>query len=250
MNKQYFRRMAIGLSGITAAVALRFIWKWVKRLVLYFVIASLLGVLVFRFVPVPFTWLMLSRSAAAVAEGESPRWKKDWVPLEAISGHLQLAAVCSEDQRFLQHNGFDFEAIQAAIEYNKTHEDKRGASTISQQTAKNTFLWEGRSWLRKGLEVWFTALIELCWNKQRIMEVYLNIIEFGRGVYGAEAAAQHYFGVSAKKLSASQSARLMSIVPSPLNWKMDGRISGRRTRHILRQMQNHGKMLEYDSAKP
>lgn len=104
--------------------------------------------------------------------------------------------------------------------------------------------------MRKGLEVWFTALIELCWNKERIMEVYLNIIEFGRGIYGAEAAAQHYFGVSAKKLNASQSARLMSIVPSPLNWKLDGRISSRRTRHILRQMQNYGRMLEYNPAKP
>ena len=242
--------MAIGLSGVTAAIALRFVWKWIKRLALYFVLASMLGVFVFRFVPVPFTWLMLSRSASAVASGDAPGWKKDWVPLDEISGHLQLAAVCSEDQRFIEHNGFDFEAIQAAIAYNKTHEDKRGASTISQQTAKNTFLWEGRSWLRKGMEVWFTALIELFWSKERIMEVYLNIIEFGRGVYGAEAAAQHYFGTSARKLSASQSARLMSIVPSPLNWKMDGRISSRRTKHILRQMQNYGKMLDYHPAKP
>jgi len=245
----YFRRMAIGLSGITMAIALRFIWKWVKRLVLYFLIASLLGVLAYRFVPVPFTWLMLSRSVSAVGGEGSVAWKKDWVPLEDISGQLQLAAVCSEDQRFLQHNGFDFEAIQAAIEYNRTHEDKRGASTISQQTAKNTFLWEGRSWLRKGLEVWFTGLIELFWSKERIMEVYLNIIEFGPGIYGAEAASQHYFGVRAKKLTASQAARLMSIVPSPLNWKMDGRISSRRTRHILRQMQNYGRMPEYNAGK-
>ena len=242
--------MAIGLSGITAAIALRFIWKWVKRLVLYFLIASLLGVLAFRVIPVPFTWLMLSRSVSAVGGEGSAAWQKDWVPLEDISGHLQLAAVCSEDQRFLEHNGFDFEAIQAAIEYNRTHEDKRGASTISQQTAKNTFLWEGRSWLRKGMEVWFTGLIELFWSKERIMEVYLNIIEFGPGVYGAEAAAQHYFGTGARKLNASQSARLMSIVPSPLNWKIDGRISARRTKHILRQMQNYGKMLNYHPAKP
>lgn len=241
--------MAIGLSGITAAIALRFIWKWVKRVALYFVLASLLGVLVFRFVPVPFTWLMLGRSASAVMGEGSAGWQKDWVPLKEISGQLQLAAVCSEDQRFLQHNGFDFEAIQAAIEYNRTHEDKRGASTISQQTAKNTFLWEGRSWLRKGLEVWFTGLIELFWSKERIMEVYLNIIEFGPGIYGAEAASQHYFGVRAKKLTAMQAARLMSIVPSPLNWKMDGRISSRRTRHILRQMQNYGRMLEYNAGK-
>ena len=242
--------MAIGLSGITAAIALRFVLKWMKRLALYFILASLLGVFVFRFVPVPFTWLMVSRAASAVATDESPRWKKDWVALEDISGHLQLAAVCSEDQRFIEHNGFDFEAIQAAIEYNKTHEDKRGASTISQQTAKNTFLWEGRSWLRKGMEVWFTALIELFWSKERIMEVYLNIVEFGRGVYGAEAAARQYFNTSARKLTATQSARLMSIVPSPLNWKIDGRISARRTKHILRQMQNYGRMLDYHPAKP
>jgi monofunctional biosynthetic peptidoglycan transglycosylase len=157
-----------------------------------------------------------------------------------------LAAVCSEDQNFLTHNGFDFKAIQAAIEYNRTHEDKRGASTISQQTAKNAFLWEGRSWLRKGLEVWFTALVELFWSKQRILEVYLNIIEFGPGIYGAEAAAQQYFGKSAAKLSRLESARLMSIVPSPRNWSIEGRIARARTRFILRQMNNWGGTLKFN----
>lgn len=232
-------------AGITLALLVRFIWKWTKRLVLYFVLLSLAGVLFLRFFPPPFTWLMLSRSIEQKLDGRSLVWEKDWVSLEEIPNSLQLAAVCSEDQNFLTHNGFDFKAIQAAIEYNRTHEDKRGASTISQQTAKNAFLWEGRSWLRKGLEVWFTALIELFWSKQRIMEIYLNIIEFGEGIYGAEAAARHYFNKPASALSKTESARLLSIVPSPRNWSIEGRISRTRTRAILRQMNNWGTPLKY-----
>jgi monofunctional biosynthetic peptidoglycan transglycosylase len=233
-------------AGITFVLLLRFLWLWLKRVVFWFIILSLAGVILYRFVAPPFTWLMLSRAVGQKLDGHEWVMKKEWISLEKIPQSLQLAAVCSEDQNFLTHNGFDFKAIQAAIEYNRTHEDKRGASTISQQTAKNAFLWEGRSWLRKGLEVWFTALVELFWSKQRILEVYLNIIEFGPGIYGAEAAAQQYFGKSAAKLSRLESARLMSIVPSPRNWSIEGRIARARTRFILRQMNNWGGTLKFN----
>jgi monofunctional biosynthetic peptidoglycan transglycosylase len=233
-------------AGITLAIVLRIVWKWLKKLVFWFLILSLAGVVLLRFVPPPFTWLMLSRAAEQKWEGRNLVWEKEWVSLDKLPNSLPLAAVCSEDQNFLSHHGFDFKAIEAALAYNRTHEDKRGASTISQQTAKNAFLWEGRSWLRKGLEVWFTALIELFWSKQRIMEVYLNIIEFGDGIYGAEAAAQHYFHKHASTLSRVEAARLMSVVPSPRNWSIEGKISRLRTRAILRQMNNWGGVLKFE----
>lgn len=124
------------------------------------------------------------------------RWKHDWVSAREISPHLRLAVICAEDQNFYAHWGFDLEAIGKAVEHNKKSRRKRGASTISQQTAKNVFLWPGRSWVRKELEVWFTGLIELFWSKKRILHVYLNSIELGDGIYGAEAASQHFFNVS------------------------------------------------------
>ena len=166
---------------------------------LWFFILSIGGVIMFRWLPVPFTFYMVQRCVSQKVEGSEMKLKKDWVPLEEISPYLQLAVVCAEDQNFLKHNGFSFSAIDKAIEYNKKMEQmgkskRRGASTISQQTAKNVFLWHGRSWIRKGFEVYFTFLIELIWSKERIMEVYLNVIEFGDGVYGAEAAATEYLG--------------------------------------------------------
>jgi monofunctional glycosyltransferase len=176
--------------------------------------APLIPVLVYRFVPVPVTPLMLAR--AADGKGMDHRWK----PLSEISPNLVRAVVAAEDARFCEHHGFDFEAIEKAIENNRRRPDRiRGASTISQQTAKNVFLWEGRSYLRKGLEVYFTVLIEAVWGKRRIMEVYLNSIEWGPGIYGAEAAAQRTFKVPARRLTVTQSARLAAILPSPLRWR-------------------------------
>lgn len=140
---------------------------------------------------------------------------REWVDLEDISPDLVLAVVSSEDNLFLEHNGFDIKAIKEARKHNKTSKRKRGASTISQQTAKNVFLWPARSWLRKGLEVYFTALMELLWSKERIMEVYLNVIEMGDGIYGAQAAAQHYYGRTAKKLNREQCAMIAAILPNP-----------------------------------
>lgn len=177
--------------------------------------------------------------------------KKDWVSLDEISSNLQLAVVCSEDQNFLEHRGFDFGAIEKAVEHNKNHKRKRGASTISQQTAKNVFLTSGRNWLRKGFEVYFTFLIETFWSKERIMEVYLNVIEFGDGIYGAEAASQQFFHTSAKKLSREQSALLAAVLPNPRKFsaKSPSNYIRKRQSWIIGQMNNCGGELKYEEEK-
>lgn len=221
---------------------LKKILKLLKRLIIWFFVLSVFSVLIFRFVPIPVTPLMLSRSV----ENDFTKWKHKWVPIEEISPNLQLAVIASEDQNFLKHNGFDFQAIEKAMEHNKKGKRKRGASTISQQTAKNVFLWEGRSWVRKGFEVYFTFLIELLWSKERIMEVYLNSIEMGNGIYGAEAASQYWYKKSAKKLSQREAAGIAAILPSPRRFKASGSSNyiERRKNHIVRQMGYMGK-LEY-----
>ena len=178
----------------------------------------MLFVIVLRFVPVPLTPLMLIRSVENVSAGIGPRLTHRWVPLEAISPQLALAVVASEDQNFLRHHGFDFAAIRQVLEESEKGRI-RGASTISQQTAKNVFLWPQRSWLRKGLEVYFTVLIELFWSKKRILEVYLNSIEMGKGIYGAEAAARFYFKTSAVQLSRRQAAAIAAILPNPRSYR-------------------------------
>lgn len=221
---------------------LKKVLHFVKKLIIWFFVLSVFSVLLFRFVPVPVTPFMLSRSI----ENGFSSWKHDWVPIEEISPNLQLAVIASEDQNFLKHNGFDFQAIEKAIEHNKKGKRKRGASTISQQTAKNVFLWEGRSWVRKGFEVYFTFLIELLWSKERIMEVYLNSIEMGNGIYGAEAASQYWYKKSAKKLTQREAAGIAAILPSPRRFKANNSSSyiERRKNHIVRQMGYLGK-LEY-----
>ena len=172
-------------------------------------------VLLFKWVPVPITPLMVIR----YFKTDSPKiLKHDWVSISEISKNLQLAVICSEDQNFLNHNGFDYEAIKKAFNNNNNGSSIKGASTISQQTAKNVFLWPQRSWLRKGLEVYFTLLIELCWSKERIMEVYLNSIEMGTGIYGAEAASQYWFKKSTIKLSKEEGAAIAAILPNPLKY--------------------------------
>lgn len=181
--------------------------------VLWFFGLSIFFTIAYRWINPPITPLMISR---AIKDKESI--KKEWVNLEEISPYMIAAAMAAEDNNFLGHNGFDFGAIQKAIDGNKKGKRKRGASTISQQTAKNIFLWSGRSWIRKGLEVYFTFLIEKCWSKERIMEVYLNVIEMGSGIYGSEAAAQHYFHTSAKKLSKRQACLITACYPNPRKW--------------------------------
>jgi monofunctional biosynthetic peptidoglycan transglycosylase len=177
---------------------------------------SIVMTIVYRFVPVPVTPLMIQR----YFEMEDGKIDKDWKSLEEISDNMPLAVVTAEDQKFEEHYGFDLEAIEKAVKYNEKHKGKKvkGASTISQQPSKNVFLWPGRSWVRKGLEVYFTFLIELFWSKERIMEVYLNVIEMGPGVYGSEAAAQHYFNKSAAKLTKSEAASIAAILPNPIRW--------------------------------
>jgi monofunctional glycosyltransferase len=199
---------------------LKKVWKWLKYALLFFFGSTIFLVLLYRFINPPLTPLMLGRVFEQMSTGEKIRMTKDWVPLDKISPELQLAVVASEDNLFLEHNGFDLKAIEKAKDYNEQKKGRKvhGASTISQQTAKNVFLWSGRSWARKGLEVYFTGLIELLWSKKRIMEVYLNVIEMGDGIYGAEMASQTYFHKPASDLTRSESALIAAILPNPLKW--------------------------------
>jgi len=192
------------------------IFRWFWKTALWFFGISFFSVVIFRFVPIPVTPLMLIRCVEQTFSSDELRLKHDWVSLDEISKNLPLAVVCSEDQNFLNHSGFDLKAIERSVDAVKRGAKRvRGASTISQQTAKNVFLWPSRSWIRKGFEVYFTVLIELVWGKERIMEVYLNSIEMGNGIYGAEAAARFYWKTSAKNLSRTQAATLAAVLPNP-----------------------------------
>ncbi len=210
---------------------------------MWFFIFSIGLTIIYRFVPVPVTPLMIIRCVEQKQDGKDMMLKKDWVSYDEISPALPLAVVAAEDQLFLDHYGFDFTAIEKAIKNNEKKSKRKkmkGASTISQQTAKNVFLWPSRTWVRKGFEVYFTGLIEICWSKQRILEVYLNVVEMGDGVYGAEAAARHHFKKSAAKLSRSEAAAIAACLPNPRKWsasKPTGYISGRQA-WILRNMNN------------
>lgn len=223
--------------------------RLIIRLALWFFGLTIGFTLLYRFVPVPATPLMFIRCIQQAGDSNRDvRWEKDWVSLNNLSPKLQLAVVCAEDQEFLEHEGFDFQAIEKAYKFNKTHKRKRGASTISQQTAKNVFLWPARSWIRKGLEVYFTFLIEMLWNKERIMTVYLNVIEFGDGIYGAEAAAMHYFQKSASKLTTREAALLAAILPNPLK-RSPTNPSGevrQRQQWIISQMHMWGGKIDFD----
>lgn len=205
-----------------------------------FFASTILSVITLRFVPVVLTPMMLLRCVQQLKEGRELKLSHHWVRLENISNDLSLAVMASEDAHFLEHHGFDFKAIVSAAERNHKHPEKRrlGASTISQQTAKNVFLWPGRSWLRKGFEVYFTALIELFWSKQRIMEVYLNSIEMGEGIYGADAVAQEHFGVPASQLSRSQCALIAATLPNPRRFssKSPSAYMLKRQKRILHEM--------------
>ncbi len=215
-------------------------FKFILKFIAWFFIITIFLVMLFKWVPVPFTPLMAIR----YFEHPDEEIRHDWVPMEEISPNLQLAVVASEDQNFLIHNGFDYEAIKKAIEENKTRKRARGASTISQQTAKNVFLWPQSSWLRKGFEVYFTFLIELFWSKERILEVYLNSIEMGQGVYGAEAAAKFWFGKSAENLAPSEAAAIAAILPNPREYRANPASSyiQQRKNWIQRQMNNLGRL--------
>jgi len=213
---------------------------------LWFFGISILLVVLFKWIPVPFTPLMITRAIEQKMDGQEMTCSHDWVPLEDISVNLQKAVIASEDGNFLKHNGFDFKAMQKAFKNNNRGKKLKGGSTISQQTAKNVFLWQGRSYIRKGLEAYFTFLIELVWGKERIMEVYLNSIEMGKGVYGAEAAAEHWYRTDAKNLTKIQAAGIAAILPNPRKYKATNSSSyiEKRKGKIVRVMNHVGK-LEY-----
>lgn len=211
--------------------------KWI---VVAFFASTILSVVALRWLPVYFTPLMFIRVGQQMADNEKVTLYHHWVSLDNISPSLSRAVMASEDARFLEHHGFDFKAIEQAAMRNIKYPEKRkyGASTISQQTAKNVFLWPGRSWVRKGFEVYFTVLIELFWSKQRIMEVYLNSIEMGHGIYGAGAVAEYHFNTTADKLSKSQCALIAASLPNPRRYN-SARPNGymlRRQARILREM--------------
>lgn len=217
-----------------------------------FIGLSVFMVLLYKWVPVPGTPLMVIRKLEHRDDGKSaPPIRHDWVPLDHISPHLQLAVVCSEDQNYLKHDGIDWGAVEKAQKENEKRKRPRGASTITQQTAKNLFLWQGRNYVRKGLEVWFTFLIETFWSKERIMEVYLNSIEMGDGIYGAEAAAQEYFGKSAARLNPDEAALIAAILPNPRRFsaKNPSAYTRGRQQFVLRQMRLWGGKLNYDKYK-
>ena len=197
---------------------LKLISRLFKLLFILFFALSLFGVVLFRYVKPPFTWLMIERGFQQKARGKDWKIDKQWKNFDDISDNIKRAAVAAEDQTFLEHHGFDFRAIEKAIEKNKHSKKLIGGSTISQQTAKNVFLWDGRSLLRKGFEAYFTMLIEVFWSKKRIMEVYLNEIEMGDGIYGIEAASQAYFHKSAYDLTKHEAASIAVTFPSPLKW--------------------------------
>ena len=231
---------------------MRLIKKTLKWIVVAFFASTILSVVALRFMPVVVTPLMLIRCYEQVKAGEELKLSHDWEPLTNISKDLPIAVMASEDAKFLEHHGFDYQAIEHAAKRNRQHPEKRklGASTISQQTAKNVFLWPGRSWVRKGFEVYFTALIELMWPKERIMEVYLNSIEMGNGIYGAQAVAEEHFNTDAKDLTKAQCALIAATLPNPRKFssKNPSAYMLKRQKRILREMKYVERMATSRTA--
>ena len=194
------------------------LFKIIRIILLVFFVSSISMVVIYRFVPVYYTPLMVIRCVQQKIAGKPLKLQHQWVSKEHISPHLPMAVIASEDNLFAEHHGFDFEQIEKAIEERKQGKRQRGASTISQQTAKNVFLWPSSDWVRKGLEAYFTVLIELVWSKERIMEVYLNSIEMGPGIYGAQAVAKAHFDTDAKSLNRTQCALIAASLPNPLRY--------------------------------
>ncbi|MDI1256858.1 MAG: monofunctional biosynthetic peptidoglycan transglycosylase [Flavobacterium sp.] len=218
--------------------------RFLFKSMLWFFGVTIFIVIVFKWVPVPYTPLMAIRSMESRPEGKPYESHHDWVPIEKISKNMQRAVIASEDGNFLTHHGFDFNAIQKAMDNNEKGKKIKGGSTISQQTAKNVFLWQGRSYFRKGLEAYFTVLIELIWGKERIMEVYLNSIEMGDGVYGVEAASKYWYRKEAVNLTKREAAGIAAILPSPRRFKANNSSAyiERRKGRIVKHMGYVGKL--------
>jgi monofunctional glycosyltransferase len=217
----------------------------IARTVLWFFGVSICWVLLYRFVDPPLTWLMVQRGLEQKADGKPWKIDREWRDLDEISSNLKRDALAGEDAGFRTPRGFDLDAIQQAYEKNQSGGRIRGGSTISQQTAKNVFLWPGRSWIRKGFEAYFTALIELLWGKERILEVYLNVIETGEGLYGVESACQSFFGKSSESLSRREAALLIAVLPNPRKWTpvKPTRYLYRRQSLIMRNMSRMGTVI-------
>jgi monofunctional glycosyltransferase len=216
---------------------------WLKRVFIALFLGQLLYIVLLIWMPVFTTPFIIGQWTKRL--GTEKKIYKTWVAEDKISDNMRKAVIASEDQLFNDHFGFDITAIEKAVKYNKRHPKRiRGASTISQQVAKNVFLWQGRSWIRKGLEVYFTLAIELFWSKERILDVYLNIAEMGDGIFGVEAAALHYFGVHANKLTAMQAAAIASVLPNPIQYKVKNPSPyiQKKQRWIVHQM----KYIEWD----
>ncbi len=210
-------------------------WKWTKRIFLFLFFLHIFCLIIFKWVDPPITITQLG----SLLSGDG--LKRDYVSWKNISYNAKLAVISSEDQLFPDHSGFDWKNIKKAMAYNKKKPNRiRGASTISQQVAKNVFLWQGRSWTRKGLEAYFTFMIELLWSKKRILDVYLNVVEMGRGIYGIEAASQSYFNKPAAGLTRAEAATIASCLPNPKRYSvkpLSGYMAGRR-QWVLQQMNN------------
>jgi monofunctional biosynthetic peptidoglycan transglycosylase len=230
----------------------RSIFRRLVKLLLWLMLASAVLVLLLRWVPPPGTAFMVERKVESWLDGQPIDLQRSWRPWSELPDDLKMAVIAAEDQKFAEHWGFDVAAIQAALAHNQQGGSVRGASTLSQQVAKNLFLWSGRSWLRKGIEVWFTGLIELLWPKQRILEVYLNSVEWGDGVFGAEAAAQHHFKAGAPYLNRQQASQLAAVLPNPLRWsagKPDAYIQ-QRASWIRQQIRQLGGSHYLNQLKP
>lgn len=237
---------------------MRILLKIIRWTIGFFFGSTILAVIIYRYIPVYVTPLMVIRSVEHIRAGKSVIWHHHWIPLEEMSRHLPVAAMAGEDLKYLSHHGFNFESIKGAIEKNSANgKIKRGGSTISQQTAKNVFLWPSRTWVRKGFEAYFTVLIELFWSKQRIMEVYLNSIEMGDGIYGVDAVAEYHFGKKAIDLSRSECALIVATLPNPrlYNSMMPSTYTRRRQRKIEREMKfipsfpKEGEAIDPHTAK-
>lgn len=227
------------------------LFQWIIGLFLGVVLLSILAVLALRWVNPISSGLLVERKIEAWQTNKPISFQRTWRGWFQISDGLKLAVIAGEDQNFPFHHGFDMQAIKDALKHNAQSDTLRGASTISQQVAKNVFLWSGRSWLRKGLEVWFTLWIELLWSKQRILEIYLNSVEWGEGIFGAEAAAQHYFQKSARELTKQQASLLATILPNPRNWSPTNPTPYIKTRSewIQKQMDNLGGYVYLQKLK-
>ena len=227
----------------------RRLFKILRNLFLLFIIISICWVVIDLFTPVFVTPLILIRSVESIAHGKMPRNSKTWVSIDDISPNMVQAVVASEDNLFLTHHGFSFNDMSRAFEHNLNGKKIRGGSTISQQTAKNVFLFPQRSYIRKGLEAYYTVLIEFAWSKKRIMEVYLNVIEMGDGIYGVEAAAEEHFGVHASELTKSQAALIAASLPNPRKFDA-GHPSGYMERRKSQIVNLMGKLPQVNFNKP